>query len=199
MRELIEAQLRLQARADDVVSQLQLEPLLGALGRPVRVGSSAMALMVRRDIDITVICAALDEHVVKAVAELGAGLLRRTSAVASVRLRNDTGTWNVEPDKYPDGLYLGVTVRDGDGEMWTLDIWFVDQPDRQPDLAHLKTLLPRLTDEHRYTILGIKQALAERPKGAVSIPSALVYEAVVDHGIGTVAEFETWHDGRDKR
>ena len=77
--------------------------------------------------------------------------------------------------------------------MWTLDIWVVDQPARQPDLAHLANLLPRIGEDHRRTILRIKQALAERPASRDVIPSALVYEAVVDHDIRTVEQFDLWY------
>ena len=80
--------------------------------------------------------------------------------------------------------------------MWTIDIWLVDQPGRQPDIAHLKTLLPRLTDADREAILEIKSVLAARPQGAGTVSSTLVYEAVMDHGILGVAEFETWYQNR---
>lgn len=195
MTDLIQAQNRLQAEADAVVRDLRLEELLGPLGRPVRVGSSAMGLMVRRDIDITVICPRLDAPVLEAFAGVAAHLMRNSAAVESVRFRNDSGAWNKEPAKYPDGFYLGLTVRAGNDALWTLDIWAVDRPERQPDLAHLETLLPRLTHAHRRSILEIKQVLAERPQRP---PSALVYEAVVDDGIETVEQFDRWQRTRSQ-
>jgi hypothetical protein len=48
--------------------------------------------------------------------------------------------------------------------------------------------LPRLSDADRSMILEIKQGLIES-----KISSALVYEAVMDHGVRTIAEFERWH------
>ena len=196
MTGLFEAQKRLQAEADEIVRDLQLEHLLGSIGQPIRVGSSAMGLMVRRDIDITIVCPRLDAATLKAFAEIGAELMRKTASVESVRFRNDTGAWNKEPTKYPDGLYLGLTIRAANEAVWTFDIWAVDQPGRQPDLAHLKNLLPRITTAHREAILRIKQVLADRPKGTDAIPSALVYEAVVDHGIQTIEQFERWYRER---
>ncbi|WP_245441583.1 hypothetical protein [Rhizobium vallis] len=152
-----------------------------------------MGLMVRRDIDITVICPRLDAQAMEAFTAIGARLMRMTERVVAVRFRNDSGKWNREPEKYPDGLYLWLSVQTPDQTVWTIDIWLVDQPDRQPDIAHLKTLLPRLTDADRETILRIKIALAERPQNAGTVSSALVYEAVLDHRVRTVAEFENWH------
>jgi hypothetical protein len=187
---LLEGQARLMVEADAVVHMLGLDHLLSSIGTPHRVGSSAMGLMVRRDIDITVVCPSLD-NALEAFAAIGARLMQMPS-VSAVRFRNDTGVWNVEPDAYPDGLYLGLSVRAETGALWTLDIWLVDQPERQPDLRHLRTLLPRITEQHRLTILRIKQVLADRP-GPVRVPSAKVYEAVVDHGIEDVDQFDSWY------
>lgn len=192
MTDRLRSQQQLQAEADELVRELQLDELLGVLGRPIRVGSSAMGLMVRRDIDITVVCPKLDARTLEAFGDIAAGLMQKASIVGSVRFRNDCGDWNSDPAKYPDGLYLGLTVRAQNGAVWTLDIWAVDQPERQPDLAHLKHLLPRITDEHREAILAIKQVLAGRPESGDRAPSALVYEAVVDHSVRTVAQFDGW-------
>jgi hypothetical protein len=194
MSDLLEKQRLLQEEADHVVELLRLDALLSHIGRLVRVGSSAMGLMVRRDIDITVICKELSSATLAAFVQAGAKLMLMDRNVISVRFRNDTGAWNTDPASYPDGLYLGVSARTNQGTDWTLDIWAIDQPERQPDLNHLRTLLPRLNDDRRRTILLIKQALAtEQPhfsKG--KIPSAYVYDAVVDDGVGSVRQFMEW-------
>ena len=198
MSGILEKQAELQAQADAIVSALGLEDALRLAGNPVRVGSSALGLMVRRDIDITVVCERLDPAARRTVAEI-AGELMLDSRVGAMRYRNDSGLWNVEPQNYPDGLYLGLTYRTEAGEDWNLDIWFIDEPDRQPDLKHLKTL-PRLTNEVRKTVLVIKTELAATaPKGGKPAPSALVYEAVLDGGVTTAVGFDAWLSGRMKR
>lgn len=53
--------------------------------------------------------------------------------------------------------------------------------------------MPRMNDQDRETILRIKKALAERLQTKGTISSTLVYEAVMDHGVRTVDEFESWH------
>jgi hypothetical protein len=194
MRDLLENQRRLQEEADQVVELLQVDASLSHIGRPVRVGSSAMGLMVRRDIDITVICKELSSATHAAFVQVGTKLMLMDRNVISVRFRNDTGPWNTDPASYPDGLYLGVFARTNEGTDWNLDIWAVDQPERQPDLNHLCTLLPRLDDDRRRTILLIKQALAtEKSRFAEGkIPSAYVYEAVVDDGVGSLKQLVEW-------
>lgn len=192
MSGILKKQAELQAQADAIVSALGLENALRLAGNPVRVGSSALGLMVRRDIDITVVCERLDPAARRTVAEI-AGELMLDNRVGAMRYRNDSGLWNIDPQNYPDGLYLGLTYRPQTGEDWNLDIWFIDQPDRQPDLKHLKTLLPRLTDKVRETILVIKtEFAANTPKDRKPAPSALVYEAVLDDSVKTAAEFERW-------
>jgi hypothetical protein len=187
MGNLLDDQRLLQEEADRVVELLQLEALLSNIGKPIRVGSSAMGLMVRRDIDITVVCKDLSLETRAAFSQVGARLMLMGRHVVSVRFRNDSGAWNADPASYPDGLYLGVSARANDGIDWTLDIWAVDQPERQPDLNHLRTLLPRLDDDLRGTILLIKKALAaKKPDSSEgSIPR-------VEHGVGSVRQFKEW-------
>jgi hypothetical protein len=58
-------------------------------------------------------------------------------------------------------------------------------------------LLPRITDDHREAILAIKRELARSPREAPpSVPSALVYEAVVDCGVRDTTAFVNWLDNR---
>ena len=192
MPDALKIQHSLQSESDVVVRDLNLEEMLSNLGKVTRVGSSAMGLMVRRDIDITVTCSKIDAPTTEAFALVGARLMSMTEQVVEVRYRNDTGAWNADPEKYPDGLYLWLSVRGKDRAMWTIDIWLVDEPERQPDLTHLKTLLPRLTEQNLRTILAIKSALDAGQQSENRVPSALVYEAVVDHDVLTVAEFEGW-------
>ena len=64
---------------------------------------------------------------------------------------------------YPDGLYLGIKYAAG-AEEWNVDIWFVDEPHRQPDLQDLKSLLPRIDEAARSAILRIKHDLVGTPR-----------------------------------
>ncbi|MFI9366206.1 hypothetical protein ACIG5E_34910 [Kitasatospora sp. NPDC053057] len=192
--ELLRHQTALQAEADAVHADLDLDALLGALGKPVRVGSSALGLMVRRDLDVTVTCPRLDTAAHQRVAALGARLALH-ERVRQVRWRNDTGAWNEDPAAYPDGLYLGLSYRSPDGLDWTLDVWFVDDPARQPDLAHLRDLPPRLTPQARTAILRIKHAWAENPDYGRTVRSWDIYRAVLDDGVRTPQEFERHRAG----
>ncbi|RKT87265.1 hypothetical protein SAMN05421805_102322 [Saccharopolyspora antimicrobica] len=187
-QQILEREARTRSEADALVAELGLEAELSAIGSPTRVGSSALRVMVRRDVDITVTCAELDRATHRAVTRLGAELALHEQ-VREVRLRDDTGRWNTDP-MYPDGLYLNISCRDTADHEWTLDIWFVDEPERQPDLTHLRTLAPRLDDAARAAVLAIKHELATRPEDPIA--SYEVYRAVLDHGVVTPEEFAAW-------
>jgi hypothetical protein len=150
--DLLRRQAQLQAEAATVRQDLGLDQRLSTLGEVVPVGSAALGLMVWRDLDLTVVCHRLDAA---AAARTGA-LLAGHPRVREVRFIDDTGDWNTDPT-YPDGLYLGLGCRSLVGEIWKVDIWFVDDPDRQPDLAHVRDLPRRLTAETRAAILGVSR------------------------------------------
>lgn len=186
--ELLARQRELQAEAEQVRTRLGLDRVLGAVGGPIVAGSAALGLMAWRDLDITVVCSSLNtRQVLGAATELAAH-----PDVAAIQYRNDTGRWNQQPEMYPDGLYLGVRYHPAELAEWTLDLWFVADPARQPDLAHLRTLPERLTDDTRLAILRIKTAWCGRPQYGTSVRSWDIYTAVLDHGVRTSEEFGRW-------
>ncbi len=139
--------------------------------------------MVARDIDVTTLCPALDPTVVFDAVRTLASHPR----VRRLAFRDDTGRWNVHP-AYPDGLYWQVEYVTDSGVAWNLDLWFLLDGTTQFDLEHMHTLPPRLTTEARLAILRIKEAFSV-PPGAQRVRGYEVYEAVLDHGIRTPAEF----------
>jgi hypothetical protein len=189
-KELLQRQDELQAEVDAVSVDLQLDERLSAVGEPVRVGSAALGLMVRRDLDITVVCPALDTATTEAVAHIGARLAVHPR-VRQVQFRDDTGEWNTDPT-YPDGLYLGLRYRSPQGHDWTLDIWFVNEPERQPDIAHVQAIPPRLTPDVRTAILQIKDARADSPEYGRTVRGYDVYRSVLDDGVRTPEQFTEW-------
>jgi hypothetical protein len=191
--DLFRRELLLRGEAEAVLDDLGLVAGLEAVGDPVRTGSLALGVMVKPDIDITTVCAVLDVATFDAVTQLATRLARH-ERVWQVTFRNDTRGWNAQPAVYPDGLYLQVRYRSVRPRDWSLDLWFVDQPERQPDLLHLRTLLPRLTDETRAAILRIKEEWTPRPEYGRSVNGTVIYEAVLDGGVRTVPEFAEWFE-----
>ncbi len=175
--ELFARQDALQAQAVDILADLDAFALLRSVGKATQTGSSALGLMVARDIDITTLCPSLE---LTPVFELGHRLAAHPR-VRRLTFRNDTGRWNTE-SVYPDGLYWLVEYVADPDITWTIDLWFLREGTTQFDLEHMKTLPGRLTPETRAAILRIKEAVfadTSRPRG----PSYAIYEAVLDHGI----------------
>jgi hypothetical protein len=190
--ELLARQRALQAEAEQVRGALDLDRVLGAVGNPVLVGSAALGLMVWRDIDTTVVCQSLDKRPVLAAATK----LAAHQDVKTMQYRDDSGRFNQEPEKYPDGLYIGLSYHPAEMPEWKLDLWFVDDPDRQPDLAHLRTVSERLSDDTRLAILRIKALWSARPEYGKSVSSWDIYTAVLDHNVRDTDEFDRWFTQR---
>ncbi|MGI9645376.1 MAG: hypothetical protein ACR2O6_08725 [Ilumatobacteraceae bacterium] len=174
----------LEAAANAVRDDLDLDRLLGTIGEPHLVGSAALGLMVWPDLDMTVVCERLDPIEL----HLAAGTLIGHPRVRLLTFRNDSDQWNADPATYPDGIYWGVEYRD-DEHTWNIDIWFVTDADRQPDLRHLRELAPRLTPETRAAIITIKREWAGRPEFRDSVTSFDIYTAVLDHDVRTLEAF----------
>src|SRR6187431_2959421 len=100
----------LEAAAAAARADLGLDELLETLGEPHLVGSAALGLMVWPDLDMTVVCDQLDVEVLHGAATE----LVRHPRVRQLTFRNDSGHWNRETDKYPDGIYWGIDYRDGE-------------------------------------------------------------------------------------
>ena len=175
----------LAAAAAAVRGDLALDDVLAPLGDVHLVGSAALGLMAWPDLDLTVVCNALDVVAL----HRGAADLVRHPRVRQLTFRNDSGPWNSHPDRYPDGIYWGVDYRDG-RRTWNIDVWFVVEAERQPDLRHVRELAARLTPESRRAILEIKRAWVERPEYGHAVTSYDIYTSVLDRGIRTPEEFE---------
>lgn len=184
---LLLQQKALQDEASEVADELRLYELLSQAGKPVRVGSSALGLMVWRDLDMTVICSRLNQQL---IAQIASELMLH-AGVRELKFINDTGVYNTDP-AYPDGLYIGLKYKSQQGKEWKMDIWFVDEPERQPDLKHIVTMPEQLTQERREAILQIKSDWASRDEYGKTVRSFDIYTAVLEENIRTPEQFQAW-------
>lgn len=190
--DLLARQLQLQAEADAVFEEMDLKQLLEEAGTPVKVGSAAFGLMAWRDLDITVICSELNIATISGIASQ----LMSSPQVRDLKFINDTGNWNTDP-AYPDGYFLGITYVSNIGNKWELDIWFVDEPERQPDLQHIHTMPNRLTPEAIVSILSIKTVWSALPEYGKQVTSFDIYTAVLDRNVRTPDEFRKFLETRN--
>lgn len=90
--------------------------------------------------------------------------------VRDLNFINDTGNWNTDPT-YPDGYFLGITYESNTGNKWELDIWFVDGPEKQPDLRHIRTKPDQLTPAAIVSILSMKTVWSTQPEYGKQVTS----------------------------
>lgn len=188
---LLQQQKALQNEASEVADELRLHELLSQAGEPVRVGSSALGLMVWRDLDMTVKCTRLNQQL---IAQIASELMLR-AGVRELKFINDTGVYNMDP-AYPDGLYIDLKYKSQQGKEWKMDIWFVDEPERQPDLKHIITMPDLLTQERREAILKIKNNWASHAEYGKTVRSFDIYTAVLEENVSTPEQFQAWLDQR---
>lgn len=184
-----EGEAALRSAAGALRTSLELDDRLGAIGSVSLVGAAALRTMVAHDLDLTVTVADLGPETVRAVSRFAAGIAANPQ-VREVLIRNDTGRWNVDP-RYPDGIYVRLEAADADDVVWSVDVWFIDEPERQPDLLHLRTLQPRIDPGVQAAVLEIKRERRWLWRGGSRMPSVEVYFAVIDHDVKSVEQFRT--------
>jgi hypothetical protein len=177
---LARAEARRQA-AWRVIERFDLLRRWARYGEPAVVGSVALRVVVRPDIDIAVVTdtpRVEDGFAVVAGCATVPGVLRG-------RYRADLPPGD---PSFPSGLYWKLDYQAADGLVWTIDMWLLERGDRQgPDTT---TRIGRLlTDDRRASVLAIKEAAAAQGR---RVPGIAVCQAVIDAGVGTLEQFDRW-------
>jgi hypothetical protein len=186
---LRDASRRLVTRSREIITELDLEAILGSLGRMELIGSSSFGLMVKPDIDIGTLCPALD-----AVA-IWAALTPLTAIhlVKELHFFDERGRFNATGQPEDEGVYCGVYYVDGDGAeapTWKIDLWFFPEDAPRPEFP-LRDRLLAASDDERDAILLIKRACVDDGSyGRGGVHGIDVYVAVLDHGVRTLDEWK---------
>lgn len=182
----------LQSEALGIITDLALGSVLARSGHPVHVGSSALGLMVSRDIDFFVVCT-----------ELNAGLQFETMhsltshpRIKQLRWSNWSGHFAV-PD-LPDGHSWGARYHADAGAVWKLDIWYLLRGLAKPQLALVSAIKRRLTPQTQLAILWIKDIYQVLPAYGSEVRSVDIYDAVLNYGLRTPSEFDNYLAERGK-
>jgi hypothetical protein len=175
--ELLERQAALQAEGRDFAAEHGIENLLEPLGRVVPVGSAVSGLMVWRDLDYMVDAPGV------ASADAWERLRRLVYACQQLRYADETGELVGETAPFERHYFIFRLAG------WKLDIsiWTNGSPERVEQYVEK---LRELDPSTRLAILRIKDAWHERPEYPDVVGGFEVYEAVLNHGVRTVEEFE---------
>lgn len=169
----------LKAEADALVRRCRLPELLAGYPAWFIGGSYSYDLMCWRDLDIYLLDAERD---LRRCFEVGYELAARLNAW-KCRFTNNVGG-------EPNGFYWGIKLGDVRRGAWKLDVWFLDRAGYESHAAYCSRMRERPTDEQRRLILSIKEAYWQRPAYRDTVTSDLIYRAVLDDGVSSLAEFE---------
>jgi hypothetical protein len=167
----------LKAEAESLIRDLSLLEVLRLHGDARVVGSVALDLVVKPDIDVHLLTNSDD--LIGVVGSVVQSLLAQ-GTVKHVRISDyrDRGGLKVGIDAYPGVLAC-----------WSIDIWVTNRPETT-GFALVDRLCHQLTGEQRHAILDIKRAF--HAEGALQDGmSTRIYAAVVDHGVRSAAEFKS--------
>jgi hypothetical protein len=93
---------------------------------------------------------------------------------------------------------MGSGQQGEDGHAWKIDIsiWIATPP--HVERLRPADLIARLSDATRLAILWIKDEWFARPEYRVTVSSADIYDAVLDHGVRTPAAFAAFLLAREQ-
>jgi hypothetical protein len=169
---------RLRIEAEQIIEDLDIMGLLNAYGYARIVGSVALDLIVKRDIDIHALV-----------------LLRDTMDMAqhlmAVLLKAE-GVDEVSVKDYRERASLKVGIEEYQGESgpWSIDIWLTTDVSTT-GFAIIDELEESLDEEMRDVILSIKRHYHIRDLLQDGL-STLIYRAVTEGGVQNANEFEQW-------
>ena len=175
----------LRTEADQILEKSGLSIIIREEGyKPV--GSYVMQTMTWRNLDFE----RTDDHPdIKRHWELGARFVQ-TGWVWGLNCIN---AYRAPRGMGDEGLYWGLRMHNPkNGDIWKLDLWTARPEEYEPYLPRRDLWTSRLTEDSRYHILAIKEAVCNLPDYGKSLLSVHIYEAVLEHGIRGIDEFREW-------
>ncbi|QBD74826.1 hypothetical protein EPA93_01975 [Ktedonosporobacter rubrisoli] len=188
---LLKHQHELQKEARRVLAELQITQLLSQAGTLRQVGSAELGLMVWRDIDLAISSPALS-------IERAYDFMRSLyihPGVKEVSYFNQSGPFSLAG--LAERYYFAVLYNSTDGHEWKLDISFWLGEGLHPEPIH-EALERQLTEETREAILWIKDIWFRLPTYRRDIYSTDIYDAVLQHGVRTPGQFDSYLAARGK-
>lgn len=188
---LLQRQRQLQNEAQQVLADLNMTEMLSKGGVLRQTGSSTLGLMVWRDIDLQVSSPGL------AIEQAFAFLqpLLTHPRVRQVRYLRQSDHFKVDglDERY---FFMVFYEQEGRAE-WKLDISFWLGEGIHPE-PFQEAVEKQLTPEARLIILRIKDVWYQLPAYRNTVASTDIYDAVLQHGVRTLDDFDRYLAQRGK-
>ena len=179
------AKSKLKIEAKGIIQELRLLDLLSQHGEVRVVGSVALDLIVKLDIDIHVL---IPEKT---------GLLNAVDPIYHQLLDcQQVREVRITDYRKQNAIKIGIDVYSGASGDWSIDIWITDKVE-ETAFEYVENLKRAIRPVHRDAILCIKGYYDRRGQIRDGI-SVLIYEAVIDNDVRTVEEFKQFLSRRGK-
>lgn len=163
--------------AQKVIDELGIMSVLKSTGDARVVGSVALDVIVKRDIDIHVVV----KDLFNAIDKIYRHLISHDN-IHEVKIK-DFGNSN--------GILVGVDEYKTEKGTWSIDFW-VTTDEKTTGFADVQKLLQDMTQEHRAIIVQIKNDYCTNFGGTSHGLSPKIYKAVVYDGIRDTESFRRW-------
>jgi hypothetical protein len=182
-----------RAEADRMLADSGLGEIIRAAGFRA-VGSYVMRTMTWRDLDFERVedPPDWDRHWALGARLAGNAWVWRFSCIDAYRDPRGLGE---------KGLYWGLRAASpAGGPIWKLDLWSARSDEFERSSHRRAEWMRKLTQDARLRILAIKEAVCASPEYRHDVLSVHIYEAVLEHGVCSIADFRDWwtkaHGGR---
>ncbi len=172
----------LRREADALLARYAILAILERYGKPHLTGSYSLQLMTWRDLDIY-----LEMPAPETVPFLELG--RQLGEALLPRKLSFTDHLNFPTTEAVTGLYWGIQTGVLSRGGWKIDVWGVTPAVCSERLAHCDSLRARLDVQTRLAVLSIKHEICRLPEYRKTITSQHIYDAVLQGGARSVADF----------
>ncbi len=169
---------RLRIEAEQVIEYLDFMGLLNAYGHARVVGSVALDLIVKRDIDIHVLVLLRD---IMDMAQHLMSVLLKAEGVSEVTVKDYRERASIK---------VGIDEYQGESGPWSIDIWLTTDVSTT-GFTLVDELEESLDGDMREVVLTIKRHYHIRDLLQNGL-SSLIYRAVTEGGVQNANEFEQW-------
>lgn len=178
----LQEQAELKKQADEILKELNLLVILKKYGEITFVGSYALDLMVKKDIDIVVTSIMDYKNFLEFV-----NYLFPKKNIYGLNLQDFSKS--IYPNR-PYGIYCGITYLIKPDTFWKIDVWFMTKEENGAKKL-VDWVKEKLTNENREIILKIKNEMLNTKHGK-EISGMDVYKAVLEKGIKDLNGFRDY-------
>jgi hypothetical protein len=189
MHRLLEKSKKIKSQADKILKESGIIDIMRDYGEVKIGGSYALDVMLRPDLDFFII---REQHDWNKFLDIHSRIMK-LKYFSEVNFANWIDFKDADLDFMP-GYYIQPRISI-EGQEWKMDIWFItpefDKSAERTD--YYKKLLEKESDEgKRVSILEVKEAMRQGRKYVEGVDGKLIYKAVLEDGIGSVAEFKDY-------